>query len=173
MRQRSLAEGVKVALELVVGTVIKEAQRASAARGVVNHLCHHCSTVVKEQLVANSYLACRLYKDVPKAHLLVQLAQEEHFYLGVGLLFCSIESRREHLSVVEDERVALVEIVEHIAEIEVYGIAFLILQRLSVLVLSVHLYLLGNPVYDHKPALVAVVRRVEGYLLLGQLKLKL
>ena len=141
MRQRSLAEGVKVALELVMRTVVEEAQRASAARSVVNHLCHHRPAVVEKQLVAYAYLTGRLNKDVPKAHLLVQFAQEEHLYLCVGLLLRAVKTRREHLRIVEDESVALVEIVEHIAEIEILGVAVLILQRLSLVVRLVHVYL--------------------------------
>ena len=70
--------------------VVEEAQRASAARSVVDYLCHHRSAVVKEELVAYSYLARRLYEDVPQAHFLVQLTQQKHLNLGVGLLLCTV-----------------------------------------------------------------------------------
>ena len=99
------------------------------------------SVDIQKQLVADSYLARRLYEHVPKAHLLVQLAQQEHLNLCVGLLLRAVKTRREHLRIVEYECVTLVEIVEHIAEIEILGVAVLILQRLTLVVRLVHVYL--------------------------------
>ena len=63
--------------------------------------------------------------------------------------------------------------VEHIAEVEVHGLAVLVLQRFSLFVCFKHIYLLRHPVQYHQPALVTMVRRVKGNEFFGQFKLKL
>ena len=69
--QRSLTEREEVAFELIVWCIVEESQCASAACGIVDHLCHHRTALVEEELVAYSYLSCRLHEHVPQAHLLV------------------------------------------------------------------------------------------------------
>ena len=173
MRQRSLSECVEVVLELIVRTVVKETQRASAACSVVDNLGHHTSALVKEQFVANTYLAGRLNQNVPQAHLLVKFTQKEHLYLSIGLLFCAVQTCGKNFCIVEYERVALIKIVKNIAEVEILGVAVLVFQRLTILVFLVHLYFLRYPVHHHKPALVTVIWRIKGYQLFRELKLKL
>ena len=164
--QRSLAKRVKLALELVVRTVVEEAQCASAACCVVDNLSHHRAALVEEELIAYTYLACRLNEHIPKAHLLVKLTQEEHLNLGVGLLLCTIEASREHLCVVEDESVVLVEIVEHIAEVEVFA-----LNGLAVGVLLKHVDSLRFLMQNHQSALITTCDAERFLLALVVLKL--
>ena len=161
MGQRCLAQGIELALELIVGTVVEEAQRAAAAGGVVDDLGHHGPTVIEEQLVAYSDLAGRLYEDIPQTHLLVQLAQEEHLDLGVGLLLGTIQTGREHLGVVEDKGVALAEVVEHIAEVKI-----LALDGVAIGVFLEHLDGLRLTVEHHQTALVAT-GHAEGLVFAG------
>ena len=148
--QRCLAQRIKLLFELVVRTVIKEAQRAAAACSVVDDLGNHRSTFVEEQLVAYSDFAGRLHKHVPKAHLLIKLTQEEHLNLCVGLLLRTVKARREYLCVVEYERVTLVKIVEHVTEIN--KIAF---HGIAVSVFLIHIDGLRLLVQHHETALVA------------------
>ena len=157
--QRSLAKRIEFALELVVRTVVEEAQCTSAACSVVDNLSHHRAALVKEELVADTYLASRLNEHVPKAHLLIKLTQKEHLNLGVGFLLCAVEASREHLCVVEDESVMLVEIVEHIAEVEVFA-----LNGLAVGVLLKHVDSLRFLMQNHQSALVATCN-AERFLL--------
>jgi len=77
--QRRLAQCVELLLELVVRAVVEEAQRSAAARGVVDYFGHYAAILAKEELVAYSYLACRVDKHIPQAQLRIKLAQEEHF----------------------------------------------------------------------------------------------
>ena len=141
-------------LELVVGTVVEEPQGTSARGGVVDDLGHHGAFAVEEQLVADTYLACRLYQHVPQAQLLVELAQQEHLNLGIGLLLGAIESGWEHLGVVEDKGVALVEVVEQVAE----GHVFLRVVALGIFLEDIDF--LAFAVNHHEFALVAVVDAV-------------
>ena len=166
--------------------VVEKPQCASAACSIVDDLSHHGAAFVEEELVADAYLACRLNEHVPQAHLLVEFAKQEYFYFRVGLLLRSVEACRENLGVVEDESVAFVEVVEHIAEVEevaLYGV--------SVGILVVHVYGLRLAVQHHEPTFVATgdtegvllagavyefvlhTVRIECYLLLRQLKLEL
>ena len=167
-------------------TVVEEAQRAASAGGVVDDLSHHRTTVVEEEFVADANLAGRLNEHVPQAHLLVQLAQQEHLNLGIGLLLRSIETGGEYLRVVEDEGVALVEIVEYITEIEVFA-----LDGVSLVVALEEVDGLRLAVQHHELALVATgnahgflravlvlklaidTMRVKRNLLLGEPKLEL
>ena len=184
--ERSLAERIKLALELVMRTVVEESQRTSAAGGVVDDLSHHCSRLVEEELVTDTYLSCRLDENVPKTHLFVQLAQEEHLNLGVCLLLRAIETCREHLRVVEDKGVVLVKIVEDVAEVKEFA-----LNRIAVSVLLIHVDGLRLLMEHHESAFVAAcdaeclllavvvfeltvyAMRIECYLLFWQLKLEL
>ena len=51
----------------------------------------------------------------------------------------------------------LVEIVEHIAEIQIYGIAVFVFQVLALFILPEHVDGSRLAVYHHEPALVAMV----------------
>ena len=157
--QRSLAQSKELAFKLVVRTVVKEAQCASAAGGIVNHLGHHCSAFVEEQFVTNTYLACRLYQHVPQAHFFIQLAQQEHLNLGIGLFLCAIKACRKNLGIVENEGVALVKIVEHVTEVKIFA-----LDRFALGILLIHLYFLRLAVQHHKAALVTTCD-AEGFFL--------
>ena len=113
--------------------------------------------------------------------VLVEFAQQEHLYLGVGLLLRAVETGGEHLGVVEDEGVALVEVVHEVAEHqELVGVV-------TVSILLVHIDGLALAVNHHQARLVAAVntllsavfilegavRRIKGYLLFGQLESEL
>ena len=184
--QWGFAQGEELALELLVGTVVEEPQGAAAAGGVVDDLGYHGARVVEEELVADTYLAGRLYQHIPKPHLLVELAQQEDLNLGVGLLLGTVEAGRENLGIVEDEGIALIEIVEHVTEIEV--LAF---DRIAIGILLIEFYSLRFAVQYHQLTLIASgdarcnlvaiiidevvidAMGVEGNLLLGQFELKL
>ena len=179
--QRCLAQGEELAFELIVGTVVEEAQRTSAAGGVVYHLSHHRSVAIEEQLVADTYLTGRLYQHIPQAQLLVELAQQEHLNLGVGLLLGAVETGRKDGGIVEDEGIALVKVVHQIAEGQI------LLSIVALGILLEHLYLLTLAVHNHQPALVTAIHtfhssvlvlkgfvgRIESHLTLWQLEFKL
>ncbi len=118
-RQRRLAKGKEVVLELVMRTVVEEAQRTATARGVVIHLGDHRAYFVEEELVADTDLTRRLHQHIPQMGFLVQLAKDEHLNLGISLLLGAIQTGGEHLRVVEHKRIAVVEIVDDIAEIKI------------------------------------------------------
>ena len=130
-------------------TVVEKPERTPAARCIVDNLSHHSTAVVEEQLVAYAYLARRLHQNVPQPHLLVELAQQEHLYLGICLLLRTVQARRENLCIIEDESVVLVEIVEHVAEVEI-----LPFYRLSVRILPEHVDGLRLAMDNHQPAFV-------------------
>ena len=73
-RQRCLTERKKFALELLMRTVVEKTKRTTTARRVIDDLSNHGSTFIKEQLVTNAYLTCRLYQHVPQAHFTIELA---------------------------------------------------------------------------------------------------
>ena len=147
-------------------TVVEEAQRTTAACSVVDDLSHHCARLVEEELVAYTNLTCRLNEHVPEAHLLIEFAQQEHLNLCICLLLCAIEARRKHLSVVEDECIVLVEVVEYVAEVEVFA-----LDGLAVGILLIHVNSLRFLVQNHQTALVAACNAESLLLALVVLKL--
>ena len=140
-----------------MGTVVEESQRAAATGGIVDHLGHHRSVVLEEQLVADTDLTGGLYEDIPQAQVGIELAQQEHLDLGVSLLLRAIEARGEHLGIVEDKGVMLVEVVEDVAEVEIHGVALGILQLVAFIVFLRHLNLATLAVNHHQAALVAMV----------------
>ena len=164
-----------------MGTVVEETQGASATSSIVDDLGYHRTVFLEEQLVADTYLARRLDEHVPQAQFLIQLAQQEHLDLCIGLFLCAVEACGEHLCVVEDEGVALVKVVYQVAERQV------LIRVVAVAVLLEHLDGLALAVDNHQTALVAVVDavhgtililegavgRVECYLLLRELELEL
>ena len=156
-----------------MGTVIEESQRTTTARGVVDDLGHHRTVVLEEQFIADSNLTGRLHEHIPETEVSVQLAQQEHLDLGIGLLLRTIETGRKHFSVVEDEGVVLIEVVEDVTEIEIDGVALVVLQVVAVLILLTHLNLATLTVEHHQPALVAMDGRFQSDQLLREPKLKL
>ena len=143
LRQRRFAQREERMLELLVGAVEQEAQRAAARSGVVDHLGHHQVVIAEIELVADADLARRIDQHVPQTQFAVQLAQQEDFDLGAGLLLVAVQTGRKDLRVVEDEQVALVEIVDDILENTMLDRA------------------LGT-VHHHQTRLVAVLGRVLG-----------
>ena len=131
--------------------VVEETQRAPATGGVVDDLSHHRTILLEEQLVADTYLTGRLDKHVPQAQLRVELAQQEHLNLGIGLLLGAIKTGGEHLGVVEDEGIALVEEIHQVAERQV------LIGIVAIGVFLEHLYGLAFAVNDHQSRLVAVI----------------
>lgn len=115
-RQRSFSQCIQLTLELIVRTVVEETERAATGGCVVDDFCHHRAGLVEEELVADTDFTCRLDQYVPEPHLLVQLAEQEHFYLCICLLLRSVQSGRKHLRVIEDEGIPLIEVAEHILE---------------------------------------------------------
>ena len=101
---------------------------------------------------------------MPQAHLPVQLPEQEHLYLGIGLLLRAIESGGEHLGVVEHKDIALVEIVDDVAELYVFS-----LNGIAVGIVLEEVYLSRLPVQHHQSGLVtayyAVVFRLPGIVL--------
>ena len=106
----------QLALELLMIAVVEEAQRAPAAGGVVNDLGHHRPVFLEEELVADTYLARRLDEHIPQAQLRVEFTQQEYLYLCVSLFLCSIQAGGEHLGIVENKSIALVEEINYVAE---------------------------------------------------------
>ena len=149
-----LAEVVERFLELVVVAVVEEAERASAARGIVDYLCHDGVVLTEIQLVADADFAGRVYQHVPEAELLVQFAQEEHLDACPRLLLVAVESGGEDLRVVEDKNVVLVEEREDVLEHEVLEVSALAVEH-------------------HHARLVAMRSRVLRNLFFGEFEFKL
>ena len=171
--QWGCSQGEKFLFELIVRTVIKESQRTSTARGVVDDLCHHRTIILEEELIADTDLTGRLHEHIPETEVTVQLTQQEHLDLCVGLLLRTIETCGEHLRIVKDKGVFLIEIVEDVAEIEINRITFFVFQVVAFLILLGHLDLATLAVENHQPALVAMGGGLQGDQLLRELKLKL
>ena len=145
----SLTKCIKIALELVMRTVVKETQCPSSACCVVNNLGHHIPTLIKKELVAYSNLSRRLYKDIPKAHLLVEFPQQEHLNLGICLFLCTIKSCRENLGVIEHESVTLAKVIDYIPKIKIFA-----LYRIAITVFLVQIDSSRLAMEHHKTALV-------------------
>ena len=150
----SLAQGIQIFLKLFVVAVVEEAQRAAAARRVVDHLGHDRVVFAKVELVANAYLAGGVDEHVPQAQLAVELAEQKHLDARARLFLVAIEAGGKHLGVIEYKNVMLVEIIEHLLEHLVFDVSRL-------------------PVEHHHAALVAVGRGIFRNLLLGELELEL
>ena len=121
-------------------TVIEETQRASTAGGIVDDLSHHGAVLVEEKLVADTDLSCRLYQHVPQSQFLVQFSQQEHLNLCIGLFLGTIETGWEHLGVIQYHDIAIVEIVDDMAEgQETVGVVafFVLLEHVDGLTLAV------------------------------------
>ena len=123
LRHRGLAQREERGLELLVRSVIEEAQRAAAGGRVVDHLGHHALVLSEIQFVADPDLAGGIHDHVPEALLLVEFAQQEHHDVGARLLLLAGKLGREDLGVVEDEPVTLAEIVDDVLELPVVDLA--------------------------------------------------
>ena len=124
-------------------TVVEETQRTATAGGVINHLSHHGAILLEEELVADTDLTGGLHEHIPQALVSIELTQQEHLDLGIGLLLSTIQTSREHLGIVKDKGIVLTEIVEDVSEVE---------SRLNTLTLTMQ---------HHQLTLVAVIRRLE------------
>ena len=142
-RQGRFAQREERLLELLVGAVEQEAQRAAARGGVVDHLGHQQVVVAEIEFVADADLARRVHQHVPQPQFAVQFAQQEDLDLGAGLLLVAVEARREDLGIVEDEQILFVEVLDDVLENAVFDGPF-------------------GAVDDHQPGFVAVVGRVFG-----------
>ena len=143
LRQRRFAQREERMLELLVGAVEQEAQRAAARGGVVDHLGHQQVVVAEVEFVADTDFARGVHQHVPQPQFAVEFPQQEDFDFGAGLLLVAVEACRENLRVVEDEQVLFVEILDDVLEDTVLDSAF-------------------GAVDDHQTRLVAIVGRVFG-----------
>ena len=151
---RGFAEGVERTLELIVVAVVEEAERAAAARGVVDDFRHNGVVLAEIELIANSDFTRGVYEHVPQAQFLIELTQQEHLDACAGFLLVAVEACGEDLGVVEHEDVVLVEEVEDILEHAVFNLARLAVEH-------------------HHAAFVSMRRGILGNLLLRQVELKL
>ena len=169
-----------------MGAVVEESECTSATGGIVNNLRHHWSVSIKEEFVANTNLACRFYQYVPEAELCIQFPQQEHLYLGVGFLLCTIKACRKYRSVVEYKSIAFVEVFDGITECHEYTITISTFYLLAVFVSLVHLNLLTLAVEHHQSTFITAVNLVnrtvvirkclvgwlKGHLIFRQIKTK-
>ena len=137
--KRCLTKCIEVAFELVMRTVIQETQCTSSAGCVVDHLSHHRSTLVEEELITDSYLASRFDQNVPKSHFFAEFTEQENFDFGIGLFLCAVKSCREYFRVVEDECVAIVKMLQNMTEVKEDGIAIFVFQRVAFFIGLVHI----------------------------------
>ena len=135
-------------------TVVEKTQGTSAARGIVYDFRHDASVLAKEELVADTYLSCRVNKHVPQAEFGIKFTEKEHFDFCTCFLFQSVKSGRKYFSVVEHENVVLVKIVYYLLEHLVF-------------------YFTGLAVKHNHTRLVAVVSGVECNLVIRQFELEL
>ncbi len=93
-RKRSLTQSEERTLEDIVIAIliIEETEGTATAGGIVDNLGYHLVDIIEEQLVADTDLAGRLYQYVPKAHLRIELTEQEHLNLGIGLLLGTIKT---------------------------------------------------------------------------------
>ncbi len=98
LRQRRFAQREERMLELLVGAVEQEAQRAAARGRIVDHLGHQQVVIAEVEFVADADLCGRVDQHVPEPQFAVQFAQQENFDFGAGLLLVAVEACRENLS---------------------------------------------------------------------------
>ena len=151
---RRLAEGEQGFLEVLVRSVIQETQGAAAGGGIVDDLGHEGLVVAEIQLVADADLAGRVHDHVPQALFAVELAEQEDDDVGPRLLLLAVQARGKDFGVVEDEGVALAEIVHDVLEKPVFDFS-------------------GILVEDHHAGFVPPADRLLGDAVLRQLKCEL
>ena len=126
-RNRNLSQGEEMFLEVFVRTVIKESQSSSPGGGVVDDFGDHALVFAEVEFVADADFAGGFDEDVPQFVVGVELAQEEDFDAGAGLLFVTVEAGGEDACVVVDHDVAVVEVFEDVFEYLVLNLfAFLV-----------------------------------------------
>ena len=128
LRDRSLSEGEESLLELLVRSVVKEPEGASAGGGIVNDLGNETVVIAEIELVANPYLARRLHDYIPETLLAVELAEQEYRDVGIGLFLLAEKLGRKYLRVVKHEAVALAEIFYYVLENPVFNFARILVQ---------------------------------------------
>ena len=141
LRQRRFAQREERMLELLVGAVEQEAQRAPARGRIVDHLGHQQVVIAEVEFVADADLAGRVDQHVPEPQFAVQFAQQENLDLGTRLLLVAVEACWEDFGVVEYEEVFFVEVFDDVFENTVFDSAF-------------------GAVDDHQARIVPVFRRV-------------
>jgi hypothetical protein len=119
-RDGGLAEAEERLLEVLVRSVIEEAEGPAARGGVVDNLGHEALVLAEVQLVAYAYLARGLDDDVPEPLLAVEFPEQEDHDVGAGLLLLAEEAGGEDFRVIEDEGVTLAEIVDDVLEKTVF-----------------------------------------------------
>ena len=144
--QRSLAQTEERLLELLVRTVEEESQRTSTRSGVVDHLGTQNIVLAEVELVTNTDFTRRIDQHVPQSQLAIQLAEQENLDLGSRLLLVTVEACREHLRIVKDKAIALIEVVKDILE-------------------RAMLDLLRVAMHDNHTRIVSMCRRILGYKL--------
>ena len=149
-----MSESEQGLFELLVRTVVEEPEGASAGGGVVDYLGHHGVILSKVKLVAYSDFSGRVHDHVPEPLLLVEFAKQEHHDVSLGLFLLAVEFGREYLGVVEDEVVALSEIIYYVFELPV-------------------LYLSGVLVEHHEFALIPPAGRLFCYPVLRKIEIEL
>ena len=172
--QRCLTQCEQLTFELIMRTVVQEAQRTSATRGIVDHLSHHGTTVIEEQFVTDTYLTGRFHEHIPQTHLTVQLPEQEHLDLGIGLLLGAIQTGRKDLGVIEHESVALIKIVQYSPEVEILGrnnipvgILLCSVDRVTIGIFLKHLYRIRLTVQHHQTTLITMHRGIQRDKLFG------
>ena len=141
-------------LEVLVGTVIKEAESAASGCGVVDDFGHQAFVFPEIEFVPYPDFPGRIYYDIPQSLFLVQFAQEENFDFGFRLLLVSVKSCRKHFGVIQDESVSLAEIVYYILEEFVLYFPCVLMK-------------------NHQLAFVSPSRRFLCYLVIGEVELEL
>ena len=143
LRNRGLTERVEHALELLITSVVEETESSAATGCVVYDLSNEGIVFSKIEFVSDTDFACRVHDYIPEPLLTVQFPQKKNLDIGPGLLLFAIESCRENFRIVENEGVALFEVVDDILEQPV-------------------LYFSRILVENHKFALVAPIGRLGG-----------
>ena len=140
-RKRSLTQSKERTLEDIVVAIliIEETEGTATAGSIVDNLGNHLVDIIEEKLVADTDFAGRLYQYVPKAHLRIELTEQEHLNLGIGLLLGAVKTGWKYLGIVEDEGIALFEEIHDILELQEYWIAIGINHILAFLIFLVHL----------------------------------
>ena len=144
----------EVALELVVRTVVEEAQSASARCGVVDYFGYHRFVFAKVEFVADANFAGGFYQYVPEFVVGVEFAQQEYFDARAGFFLVAVEQGGEHLSVVQHHYISVAKVVEHVLE-------------------NLVLNFTGFAVYNHEFTFVAVFNRILGDKFFGKIEFKL
>ena len=153
-RQGRVAQSIERFLELVVGAVVEETERAAAGCGVVDYLSHERVVIAEVELVADTDFACRLYKHVPEFVLGAEFAQEEHLDARAGLFLIAVKKSGEDARVVEHHYVAFVIEVKNLGENVVGDFACL-------------------AVYNHQARLIALGDRMFSNQLVREVEVEL